>query len=133
MNLKWQIYRSTNRKRPKEMREQFLVVSTKIRSTGSFVEWNEDKELGVSCSGLVVVSFPPWQSSFPPDAPYLFLFLSGCRATYSTYRRSWYCVPISPVFTWRLLALRNFSFYFFISNLVAVVLRFLGRGVTNKC
>jgi hypothetical protein len=45
------------------------------------VEWNENKELEVSGSGLVVVSFPPWQSSFPPDAPYLFVFLSGRRAT----------------------------------------------------
>ena len=46
-------------------------------STGSFVEWNEDKELGVSGSALVVVSFPPWQSSFPPDAPYLFYSYLG--------------------------------------------------------
>jgi hypothetical protein len=29
------------------------------------------------------------------------------------------------------MALRDFIFYFFISNLVAVVLRFLGRGVTK--
>jgi hypothetical protein len=29
---------------------------------------------------------------------------------------------LRPVFTWRLMALRNFSLYFFISNLVAVVL-----------
>jgi hypothetical protein len=46
---------------------------------GSFVKWNEG--LGVSGLALVVVSFPPWQSSFPPDVPYLFLFLSGCRST----------------------------------------------------
>jgi hypothetical protein len=64
VNLKRWLDRLKKRKRQKVLREQFLVVSTKIRSTGSFVEWREDKELGVSGSALVVVSFPPWQSSF---------------------------------------------------------------------
>jgi hypothetical protein len=59
VNLKLWLDRSKKRKRQKELRELFLVVSTKIRSTGSFVEWNEGKELGVSCSALVAVSFPP--------------------------------------------------------------------------
>jgi hypothetical protein len=67
-------------KRKREISFSSFDAKTLV-STGSFVEWNEDKELGVSGSALVVVSFPPWQSSFPPDAHYLFLFLSGCRAT----------------------------------------------------
>ncbi len=68
-------------------------------------------------------------------SPFPFYYINFRRTfiffRYSTYRRSWYCVPTSPVFTWRLMALRDFSFYFFISNLVAVVLRFLGRGHSN--
>jgi hypothetical protein len=61
MNLKRQMDRSKKRKRQKELRKQFLVVSTKIRSTGSFVEWNEDAEwevvrFGVGCSFISSVA-----------------------------------------------------------------------------
>ncbi len=36
-----------------------------------------------------------------------------------------------PLLAWRLMALRDFSFYFLISNLVAVVLRFLEEVKKN--
>jgi hypothetical protein len=48
---------------------------------GSLWNGTKTKNWKLSGSELVVVSFPPWQSSFPPDALYLFLFLSGFRAT----------------------------------------------------
>ncbi len=55
-----------------------LVASTQKLWYRRGALWNETKtKLGVSGSALVVVSFPSWQSSFLPDAPYLFLFLSG--------------------------------------------------------
>jgi hypothetical protein len=79
MNLKRQMDRSKKRKRQKELRKQFLVVLTKIRSKGSFVEWNEDEELGVSGSALVVVSFPPWQSSFPSNGSFELILKSSRR------------------------------------------------------
>ncbi len=79
MNFKRWLDISKKRKRHKELREQFLVVSTKICSTGSFVEWSKDKELGVSGSALVVVSFPPWQSSFPSNGSYEFILKSSRR------------------------------------------------------
>jgi hypothetical protein len=41
-----------------------------LTGRGMDVEWNEDKELGVSSLALVVVSFPPWQSSFPSNGSY---------------------------------------------------------------
>jgi hypothetical protein len=79
VNLKRRLDRTKKRKRQKELREQFLVVSKKICSTGSFVEWSEDKELGVSGSALVVVSFSLWQSSFPSNGSYELILKSSRR------------------------------------------------------
>jgi hypothetical protein len=62
--------------RGEEKARNFLSIfdAKTLVSTGSFVEWNEDKELGVSGSALVVFSFPPWQSSFPSQCS-LFIFI----------------------------------------------------------
>jgi hypothetical protein len=90
VNLKRWLDRLKKRKRQKELREQSLVVSTKMRSTGSFVEWNEDKGLGASCSALVV-SFPPWQSSFPSNGPYELILKSSSKPLILSYPCVNYC------------------------------------------
>jgi hypothetical protein len=44
-----------------------------LLSTGSFVEWNEDNELGVSGSALVVVSFLRGKASFRPSIGFILI------------------------------------------------------------
>jgi hypothetical protein len=48
-------------------------------------------------------------------------------------RTNWVVAKLtSPLLAWRLMALRDLSFYFLISNLVAVMLRFLEGRVKTK-
>jgi hypothetical protein len=48
-----------------------------------------------------------------------------CVHLFFIFTRDWYSVPISPAIS---MALQDFSFYFLISNLVAVVLSFSEGG-----
>ncbi len=43
--------------------------------------WNRKKTKNRKCPVRRQQFIPPWKSSFPPDAPYLFFFRSGCHMT----------------------------------------------------
>jgi hypothetical protein len=78
MNSKRRMNRSKNRKRRKESVKFLTSFDGKLHSTGSFVEWSEDKELEESGSALVV-SFPLWQSCFPSNGSYALILKSSRR------------------------------------------------------
>jgi hypothetical protein len=66
MNLKRRMDRSKNRKRCKESAKFLSSFDGKLRSTGSFAEWNEEEESEVPGSAVVVVSFLRGKAPFRP-------------------------------------------------------------------